>query len=59
MEKQKRQDSRTALRFPHEQREKIDKMVAQGKFKSLSQVVRAALAEFLKNEPREDLCREV
>ena len=40
-------DSRTALRLPHEQREEIDRLVCEGKFKNLSHVVRAALAEFL------------
>ena len=43
-----KQNSRTALRLPSNQREKIDELVAQGKFKSLSQVVRLALTEFLK-----------
>jgi len=43
-----KQDSRTALRLPREERQKIDELINQGKFKSLSQVVRTALEEFLK-----------
>jgi Arc/MetJ-type ribon-helix-helix transcriptional regulator len=49
--KEKNQDSRTALRLPSNQRQKIDALVQEGKFKNLSEVVRAALNEFLKNEP--------
>lgn len=41
------QDERTALRLPHEQREKIEQLIKQGNYKNLSQVVRAALSEFL------------
>ncbi len=41
-------EKRTAFRLPKEQREKIDELVTEGKYKSLSQVVRAALNEFLK-----------
>ena len=47
MKTQKILDSRTALRLSHCQREKIDRLVSEGKFKSLSEVVRAALKEFL------------
>ena len=43
-----KQDSRTALRLPSEQREKIEQLIQQGKFKNISEVVRAALKEFLK-----------
>jgi len=44
-----KQDSRTALRLPSEQRQRIDDLINQGKFKNLSQVVRTALEEFLKS----------
>ena len=47
MIKMKVQDSRTALRLPHNQRKEIDRLVSEGKFKNLSQVIRAALTEFL------------
>lgn len=43
-----KQNSRTALRLPYTQREKINELVAQGKYESLSEVVRVALIEFLK-----------
>jgi Arc/MetJ-type ribon-helix-helix transcriptional regulator len=42
-------EKRTALRIPTKQREQIEKLVSQGKFRNLSEVVRAALDEFLKN----------
>jgi len=42
-----KQDSRTALRLPSEQREKIEQLIQEGKFKSISSVIRAALKEFL------------
>lgn len=43
-----KQDSRTALRLPCEQRKQIDDLVKAGKFKNISQVIRTALAKFLK-----------
>ncbi len=42
-----KQDSRTALRLPKKQREKIEKLIKEGKFKNLSEVVRESLTEFL------------
>jgi len=45
-----KQDARTALRFPEEQRQMIDQLVKEGKFKNLSQVIREALKEFLTME---------
>ena len=51
----KEYDSRTALRLPREQREEIDRLVYEGKFKSISHVVRAAITEFLKNAQKEPL----
>lgn len=43
-------EKRTAFRIPTAQREKIDKLVSQGKFKNRSQILRAALASFLSCE---------
>ena len=40
-------DSRIDLRLPSEQHQQIDKLVAEGKYKNLSHVIRAALKEFL------------
>ena len=48
------QDSRTALRLPHKQREEIDLLVSQGKFKNLSQVIREALKQFLKESNKRE-----
>ena len=47
--KTEKKDARTALRFPRNQREEIDRLVSEGKFRSLSHVIRAALTEFLKD----------
>jgi hypothetical protein len=44
-----KQDSRTALRLPSQMRKKIDPLIAEGKFKTLSQVMREALREYLEN----------
>ena len=44
----RKQDSRTALRLPCEQRQMIDELVREGKFRNLSEVIRQALSEFLK-----------
>jgi Arc/MetJ-type ribon-helix-helix transcriptional regulator len=49
MKKGKLHDSRTALRLPHDQRQQIDKLVNEGKFESLSHVIRTALEQFLQN----------
>jgi Arc/MetJ-type ribon-helix-helix transcriptional regulator len=43
----KHQDSRTALRLPSEQREKIEQLIQEGKYRNISQVIREALNEFL------------
>jgi Arc/MetJ-type ribon-helix-helix transcriptional regulator len=45
-----KQDSRTALRLPTDQRQKIEELIRAGKFQNLSEVVRAALQEFLSKE---------
>ena len=43
----KHHDERTAFRLPSKQRQQIDKLVKSGKFKNLSEVIRASLEEFL------------
>jgi len=40
--------SRIAIRLPSKQRQEIDELVQAGKFKNLSEVIRIALSEFLK-----------
>ncbi|MEM3459208.1 MAG: ribbon-helix-helix domain-containing protein [Candidatus Bathyarchaeia archaeon] len=45
--KAQKHDERIALRLPSEFREKIQELIRQGKFKNLSDVVRAALEQFL------------
>ncbi|MEM2969044.1 MAG: ribbon-helix-helix domain-containing protein [Candidatus Bathyarchaeia archaeon] len=40
-------DARTALRLPSKLREQIVQLVAEGKYRSLSHVVREALEKFL------------
>jgi len=43
----KEQDSRIALRFPSKEREQIEQLIKEGKFENISQVIRAALKQFL------------
>ena len=40
-------NKRIALRLSSELREKVEKLIEAGKFKNLSEVVRAALKQFL------------
>ena len=40
-------ESRIALRLPKAERAKIEQLINEGKFKNISQVVRAALQELL------------
>jgi len=49
----KTQDSRIALRFPSKEREQIEQLIHQGKFKNISSVIRAALKDFLSKEASE------
>ncbi|MGF3573705.1 MAG: ribbon-helix-helix domain-containing protein [Candidatus Bathyarchaeia archaeon] len=42
-----KQDSRIALRLPSEERQKIEQLIREGKFRNLSQVIRTALSKFL------------
>jgi len=44
----KENDCRIALRLPAEERKRAEHLIQEGKFKNLSQVIRAALNEFLK-----------
>jgi Arc/MetJ-type ribon-helix-helix transcriptional regulator len=45
-----------AFRLSETERQQIEQLVKKGKFKTVSQVVRAALTEFLSKG--EELCRE-
>jgi len=50
---------RIALRLEPQIREQAEKLIKEGKFKSLSEIVRQALTEFLaKNKPVDDILRE-
>ncbi|MEM3459096.1 MAG: ribbon-helix-helix domain-containing protein [Candidatus Bathyarchaeia archaeon] len=40
-------EGRIAFRLPKEDREKIERLIIQGKFKKISEVIRAALDQFL------------
>ena len=51
--KTEKKDARTALRLSHKQREEIDQLISEGKFKSLSQVVRVALQKFFVEQEAE------
>jgi Arc/MetJ-type ribon-helix-helix transcriptional regulator len=44
------QNARTALRLSSQQRERIERLIREGQFKSISQVIRAALEEFLSTQ---------
>ena len=48
--KMKEHDSKIALRLPNKERQQIKKLVKDGKFKNISQVIRQALKEFLSKE---------
>ena len=51
--------SRIGLRLEPQLREQAEKLIQEGKFKNLSEIVRQALTEFLaKNKPLDDLLRE-
>lgn len=43
----KEHDSLVGIRLPSEEKLRIQQLVAEGKFKNISQVVRIALKEFL------------
>jgi Arc/MetJ-type ribon-helix-helix transcriptional regulator len=44
-----KQDARTALRLPRQLRQRIDQLIEEGKFETLSAVIRAALEQFLRD----------
>lgn len=46
----KNYNSRIALRLSGEERDKIEQLILERKFETLSQVVRAALIEYLSKE---------
>ncbi|MCW4044844.1 MAG: ribbon-helix-helix domain-containing protein [Candidatus Bathyarchaeota archaeon] len=51
----KEYDCRIALRLPAEARQKAEKLIENGTFKNMSQVIREALREFLNpKEARSD-----
>jgi Arc/MetJ-type ribon-helix-helix transcriptional regulator len=43
-------DSRIALRLPSKERQQIEQLIKEGKFRNISQVIRAALKQFLEKE---------
>jgi Arc/MetJ-type ribon-helix-helix transcriptional regulator len=49
----RRYECRIALRIGNEEKEKVDRLVLERKFKNSSQVIRAALREFLKENNHE------
>ena len=51
--------SRIGLRLEPQIREQAEKLIQEGKFKNLSEIVRQALTEFLnKNKSLDDLLKE-
>jgi Arc/MetJ-type ribon-helix-helix transcriptional regulator len=52
-------EKRIIFRLPDEMDEQINALVHEGRFKSISEIVRQALKEFLsKNKPLDDMLRE-
>ena len=45
-----KQNSRIAIRITKEQRQKIEQLIHEGRFKNISQVIRVALREFLEKD---------
>jgi Arc/MetJ-type ribon-helix-helix transcriptional regulator len=43
-------DKRIALRLPSEKREQIETLIKSGKYENLSELIRAALDQFLMNQ---------
>jgi hypothetical protein len=43
-------DSRVALRLPSKERQQIEQLILEGKARNISNVIRAALKEFLSKE---------
>jgi Arc/MetJ-type ribon-helix-helix transcriptional regulator len=48
MNRDKLQDSRIAARIPSNEKQEVEKLIAAGKAKNISQVIRVALQEFLR-----------
>lgn len=44
----KHHEERIAVRLPSEQRQQINELIESGKFKNLSEVIRAAITDFCK-----------
>jgi Arc/MetJ-type ribon-helix-helix transcriptional regulator len=52
-------EKRIIFRLPDQMDEQINALVHEGRFKSISEIVRQALKEFLsKNKPLDDMLRE-
>ena len=49
-DKMQEHDSRIAIRLPSNERQQIEQLIREGKFRNISQVIRAALKEFLSKE---------
>ena len=47
-------EERIAFRLSKEERQQIEQLIKEGKFKSISHVIRAALTEFLEKEVDKD-----
>jgi Arc/MetJ-type ribon-helix-helix transcriptional regulator len=48
MNREKRYENRIALRLPTKEKQQIEQLIQKGKFKNLSETIRAALKEFMK-----------
>jgi Arc/MetJ-type ribon-helix-helix transcriptional regulator len=49
MKREKQHDTQIGLRLPAKERAEIQLLIDQGKYLNISQLIRAALQEFLKN----------
>jgi Arc/MetJ-type ribon-helix-helix transcriptional regulator len=45
--REKQHDSRIAICLPSKERQQIEQLIHEGKYRNISQVIRAALAKFL------------
>jgi Arc/MetJ-type ribon-helix-helix transcriptional regulator len=44
-----KQDSRIAIRLPSNERNQVEQLIRQGKYRNISSVIREALKQFLEN----------
>jgi len=49
MDREKRYENRIALRLPTEEKQQLEQLIQKRKFRNLSEAIRAALKEFLKD----------